>query len=52
MVQGSVARDVPETPSHVKQKGKEAKKGREAASAAAPKAAKPSEYAEQLKKVC
>lgn len=48
---GSVARDVPEAPAHVKQKGKEAKKGREAPNATAPKAAKPSEYAEQLKKV-
>ena len=51
MVQASVAREVPESPAHVKQKGKEAKKGREVQAPAAPKPAKPSEYAELLKKV-
>ena len=51
MVQASVAREVPESPAHVKQKGKEAKKGREVQAPATHKPAKPSEYAEQLKKV-
>lgn len=49
---GSVAREVPESPGHAKQKAKEAKKDRDAGRpSAAARPPKPSEYAEQLKKV-
>lgn len=53
-VQGSVAREVPESPGHAKKQAKEAKKGRDAGlpAAAAARAPKASEYADQLKKVC
>jgi len=52
-VQGSVAREVPESPGHAKKQAKEAKKGRDAGlPAAAARAPKASEYADQLKKVC
>ena len=52
-MQGSVAREVPESPGHAKKQAKEAKKGRDAGlPAAAARAPKASEYADQLKKVC
>ncbi len=51
-MQGSVAREVPESPGHAKKQAKEAKKGRDAGlPAAAARAPKASEYADQLKKV-
>ncbi len=52
-MQGSVAREVPESPGRAKKQAKEAKKGRDAGlPAAAARAPKASEYADQLKKVC
>ena len=52
MMQGSVAREVPESPRQAKAKGKEGKKGREGGMAPAPaRTPQTSEYAEQLKKV-
>ena len=52
MLQGSVPRDVPESPRQSKAKAKEAKKGRDAGPpTAAALAAKPSEDAKLLKKV-
>lgn len=52
-VQGSVAREVPESPGHARKQAKEAKKGRDAGlPSAAAKPPRASEYADQLKKVC
>ena len=52
MVQGSVAREVPESPRQAKAKAKENKKGRDGGMPATPaRTPQTSEYAEQLKKV-
>lgn len=51
-VQGSVAREVPESPRQAKAKAKENKKGRDGGMpAAAARTPHTSEYAQQLKKV-